>query len=631
MPGDIDALISDHLDGCLADDDRRTLEAWLAAEPANRRRFLRLVMDHQALGRVAATMAAQPPTLRTRRIRRPRRPQAWLLPLAAALVAAIAGWWLWPGAAPADPAPGVVAAAKADHDGPVLVVAGGDDPTAARRLAAGSTVAAVNGPAILRWADGSEVRLDAGSAAEVTAGVGLLLRCGRLSADIAPQPAGRPARFTTAEAEVIVVGTSLAVSAGAGESAAEVSHGRVRVRRIADGSEVAIGAGECVAVAPGLALRARAIGSPPGSIHRVAPGEAWPDAARIAPGDVVELAPGTHHGAWRFTASGTALRPVTLRGAGIDRTVLDADGVATTGEHAGPRAVLQIEGHDVAIEGLTLSGARNRENAAGIRVFGGSEAITVRACAIRGCDQGLTSDAGSGEMVVADCVITGNGTADRPGTTHNLNLAGRRSEIRGCRIADAGQGVNVKIRGGDCRLVGNRISGGADGEIVLDGDGRLELLGNLVIGTPRADASNRARFIAMNPPPQPATTTRLVLVGCTLVAGDPRNQVIDAPGVAVELTGCIVTGSDHLAAAGTRLGGWGNCIPAAADAPGLSETRRGEPGFRDPAAGDYGLRSDSPCRGSLPRPLGPLPDLIPPGPAGSAIPRADSRSAGACP
>jgi hypothetical protein len=315
----------------------------------------------------------------------------------------------------------------------------------------------------------------------------------------------------------------------------------------------------------------------------------------------------------------------------MEATCIDASGASTSGEHNGPRAALQVDGRHVTISGLALRGARNTTaNAAGLRLLSGADIIALRACRIDDCDIGVSADPGPGDLQVEDCVIVGNGIASPVRPTHNLKLANRSSTVRGCRIGDARFGVNVELHDGHHRLIGNRIFGGGEGEIGLEltgaGGSRFDVIDNLVAGRSRAVGSNHSRFIYVNRPQGATGAVQLTLHACTLVAGEPFNWMIDAPGCEVALSSSIVVGSTRLATPGTRLDGQGNCLPVGVDDAGLAGTVRGDPGFADPAAGDYRLLPSSPCRGAAPpRPLA----IEPPGIGTPARPRSTGGNIGA--
>ncbi len=66
----------------------------------------------------------------------------------------------------------------------------------------------------------------------------LRLREGRLSADVVPQPTGKPMLVHTPTALLSVLGTQFEVEAGLVSTSLNVSKGKVRLRRLSDGSEV---------------------------------------------------------------------------------------------------------------------------------------------------------------------------------------------------------------------------------------------------------------------------------------------------------------------------------------------------------------------------------------------------------
>jgi hypothetical protein len=182
---------------------------------------------------------------------RQRRPsRSWpLIPLAAmALVLALAGWWaLRPGV-------GIECRITALDGAATIVRAGLERPAAVgAALVAGETVVA-GASATVTWADGTALDLAAGTRLLVGAGDAgkrVDLVSGGLTAEVAPQPAGRPFVLATANARVAVVGTRFTLSVGAGRTRIDLIHGAVRFTRSADGRTIAVDAGEGATVAAG--------------------------------------------------------------------------------------------------------------------------------------------------------------------------------------------------------------------------------------------------------------------------------------------------------------------------------------------------------------------------------------------
>ncbi|MEK7414698.1 MAG: FecR domain-containing protein [Planctomycetota bacterium] len=610
IPGpEIDDLISDHVDGCLDDQRHEQLERWLTSDPAHRHYFLTRILEHQALQQHAAkaTAAARASIARMRRQRRIRK--TWYyLPLAAAAVLAMSWWWLSSVTQSAlngnnaivtsPPVP--IYPPKSIEARPQVIEAHGCNVVVGTWVEPETAViTGRDGHLTLRWADGSTVEVAADSRMVVSAGMQMRLDVGRISAVIAPQDLLRPARFRTPEAEVTVVGTRLTIASQDGESLAEVEHGQIRVQRSADHDEILLTAGQCTTITSGTALRSRALGAPAGRVIAIAPGMPLPTADALAPGDIVDLAAGVHPGAWRWLASGTALRPIVLRGAGAGRTVLDATASSTTGDHNGPRAVLQIEGRHLVIAGVSITGAHNGTfNGAGIRVRDQADDVSISNCHITACDQGITADLDAGNFRIEQCDIVGNGSARSTTGTRNLALGGRGSDIRSCRIADARGGTNIQVQNGTHRLIATRISGGADGEIhiVPHGDDPCEvtMLGTLIVGIMREPDWNERRFVSVDRSITPRSKVRVHLDHCTLVAGDSRNVIFDAPGVTIDMTGCVVSGTTQILGADTSITGRDNWLPVPiANLPG---SIFGEPMFKDLARGDYRLVPGSTLR-----------------------------------
>ena len=594
-----DELISGHLDHTLDDAGYAELDSWLAAEHANQVRYCEAVLMHQHLLQrgVAASHATTPSRrhLRLRPVKRAWIP--WASAAAALLLMAFGWWWSRP---MTDDAP-VLARAEATEAqrpdvGRLLI---------GERLRPGDRLTTGAGAAHLHYADGTRVVLAPGSIASVlatTAGKRLQLDQGDLTAEVSPQPAGRPLVISTAVAEVTVVGTILKVASTGAETRVDVTAGNVRVDRGPD--SLTVPAGSFAIAAQDAPLLLRTADAPIGQIHRVGVGQryaALSDLPTLQPGDVVELHPGTHRGGWKVHDSGTALRPLVIRGVGAQPPVLDASGQVLDGVGATARAVLQLHGTNVVVERLTISKGRNGSNAAGIRCVD-ARSITIRACRIHDCDQGI--DAIADRVVIEDNDIGPVGTAMNNGYCHLLHLGGGAATVRGNLLHDATHGQALMSANRSLVMEANRVSGCADGEISFLDPGRersITMRGNLLVGRPRPVGNNRVRTIALHGP----SGGDLLLDYNTLVAADPGVLFLldERCPMRVSANGNLFTGARRIAQSdGTHLNGHGNQVPVDVIVPrGLGGTVTApadDPGFIDAAAGDYRLRSSVPTIGN---------------------------------
>jgi len=199
---------------------------------------------------------------------RPRR-RVWVPLAAAGLVAAAATFFL-------------VTRSKDDAilvelTGEVVVTSGGAraPARAGQRVAERAAIETVGAKssATLRYADATRVDLEGEARVErlrtEAGGKKLFLSRGRLSADVAPQPEGRPMVVATRAAEVVVRGTRLTVlseseTTGLGKGGVQVDfepqeralvgvdHGKVEVRRTADGKSIDVTAGNYALAGAGL-------------------------------------------------------------------------------------------------------------------------------------------------------------------------------------------------------------------------------------------------------------------------------------------------------------------------------------------------------------------------------------------
>lgn len=111
-------------------------------------------------------------------------------------------------------------------------------------VATGSEITAES-PRLLRWSDGSTVRLHSGSRVRVSqpdSGTRLHLHSGDIAAEIAAQREGQPFRISSPDALSEVLGTSFMLRRGTAGTRLEVQQGQVQLA-LPDGESLLVGAG----------------------------------------------------------------------------------------------------------------------------------------------------------------------------------------------------------------------------------------------------------------------------------------------------------------------------------------------------------------------------------------------------
>ncbi len=175
-------------------------------------------------------------------------------------------------AAPRREPPGATVAAVAvleRLEGKVHVLGGEDrmDARAGQDLLSGHGIetSSRDGLAAVRFPDGTLLEAGPGTVLREILGdpKRLILQRGILAAAVTPQPAGRPLVVETSQAEARVLGTTLTVTAEPDGTRLEVTKGKVRLTRKADGKSVDVAAGHYAVAAPGTDLVSRPIPSRP--------------------------------------------------------------------------------------------------------------------------------------------------------------------------------------------------------------------------------------------------------------------------------------------------------------------------------------------------------------------------------
>ena len=193
-------------------------------------------------------------------------------------------------------------------------------------------------------------------------------------------------------------------------------------------------------------------------VLQVGPGKTYavPSAAAAVAqdGDTVEIAAGTYTGdvcAWRA-------KNLTIRGAGRDKTILDAAGKCCQG-----KGTWIVKGEGCRVSGLTFKGAACADrNGAGIRLEGNG-VFVVEKCRFTENENGILCGALDRAVVKIDgCVFDANGAGD--GCSHNLYI-GKIAELDFTRCVShhARLGHNLKSRAKITRVVDSTFDDGKDG------------------------------------------------------------------------------------------------------------------------------------------------------------------------
>jgi hypothetical protein len=193
------------------------------------RRFVAAVLAQTAADPFVAKVAAKLPEARSRW-------WFWFGASAAGLLLTLGlAALLWPRYAPL--------ARIAEVNGPVQWTGAGgraeSDALVGRPVGGGTLESlSVDSWAVVEYADGSVVTISGRSQLSVVDGrqKEVRLGAGRLSARVAPQPAGRPMLIHTPTALLEVVGTQVNVESDSSATRVSVNEGRVKVTRLVDGS-----------------------------------------------------------------------------------------------------------------------------------------------------------------------------------------------------------------------------------------------------------------------------------------------------------------------------------------------------------------------------------------------------------
>jgi len=172
-------------------------------------------------------------------------------------------------------------------------------------------------------------------------------------------------------------------------------------------------------------------------------------AGSLSPGDLVEVDGGNRlPGGIVFSRSGTAERPITIRGVKVNgrRPLI-----------AGGRDVIDFTGSNYVFEGFEIAAAERR----GLNHR--ADNITIRDCIVHDCPNGImSSDHASGNLTVEYCEVfhCGRGQVEHQFyiATDEEKCPGSVFRLRFCYIHDGTGGNNVKSRAERTMVYGNWVS-----------------------------------------------------------------------------------------------------------------------------------------------------------------------------
>jgi hypothetical protein len=212
----------------------------------------------------------------------------------------------------------------------------------------------------------------------------------------------------------------------------------------------------------------------------VGPGKTYatPCAAFVAAqaGDVVEI-DAAGNGTYDGDVCGIGVDNLTIRGVnGLAH--VDADGQSAQG-----KAIWVVQGDDVTLENVELSGAEVPDlNGAGIRAEGTN--LTIRGSYFHDNQEGILG--GAGELLIESTEFARNGNCiDPSGCAHNMYISASVTKftLQYCYSHSVTDGHLVKSRAQENYILYNRLTGedGTDSyEINLPNAGTSYVIGNLI-------------------------------------------------------------------------------------------------------------------------------------------------------
>ena len=346
------------------------------------------------------------------------------------------------------------------------------------------------------------------------------------------------------------------------------------------------------------------------------------------PGDEVVIAPGTYSFRVYLTKQAGATNPIVIRAQDPARPpvwdfgntlVENAPGSYTAGDRG--RGAWQFSGaSNYRLSGIVIRNARTAShNSAGIRYYNGTTNLYIKDVIFDHNDNGLTGGTQGSEAVVEFCEFNGNGNtnASVSSPTHNIYVYGGDLALRYCYVHDPVQAQNFHIRCRNAVLEYNWFARAHSyqGDLMSDDDfsgsgpftQTMTLRGNVIVQ--KDSPLNHSQVIAIyNDAGLPNLTFGVRAVYNTFVGNGGSSALVhlsnaDGTKMSAELSDNIISGTSRpflIEDAGKgAVSGRNNWLQSNATVgPLTGSVQSASPGFRNPAAADYRLTTDSICIGA---------------------------------
>lgn len=346
------------------------------------------------------------------------------------------------------------------------------------------------------------------------------------------------------------------------------------------------------------------------------------------PGDEVVIAPGTYAFRVYLTKQAGVTNPIIIRAQDpanppvwdfASTLVENAPGSYTAGDRG--RGGWQFSGaRNYRISGIVFRNCRTAShNSAGIRYYNTTTNLYIKDCVFHMNDNGLTGGTQNSEATVEFCEFNANGNtnASLSAPTHNIYVYGGDLTLRYCYVHDPVQGQNFHIRCRNSVIEYNWFAraNSYEGDLMSNDDFSgagpftqiMTLRGNIIVQ--KASPLNNSQIIAMYNDGALANLTLRVRALYNTFVGNGGNAAFvhlantDGTQMNVELSNNVISGTgrpflNDNAGAGT-VSGMNNWLRTNATiGPLIGSVQSASPGFRNAAAQDYTLATNSVCIGA---------------------------------